>query len=136
MRRKIVHALTKNAAPETVYGRAAAADDVMGVRVSTEEIVWPKLLKREYLPLTEIVWAYLSIRETEMQTGEFDGGCLTDVRLVMFDAQGRYVHIKFDRPAYGEAVLNLLRRSAPGIAIGHTPDNCARFPFQLPVWGK
>ena len=136
MRRKIIHAITKAAAEEAVYGRAAAADDVMGVRISSSEIVWPRFLKREYLPFADVVWAYLSIIETEMQTGEFDGGSLIDVRLVLFDAQGRYAAIKFDRQSYGEAALELVRKAAPHIAIGVTPENRGKFPFQLPAWQK
>lgn len=136
MRRRIIHAITGVAAEEAVYGRAAAADDVMGVRVSAREIVWPRFLKREFLPLDEIVWAYLSIQETEMQTGEFDGGSLVDVRLVMFDCEGRFAAIRFDRPAYGEAALNLIQKNAPQIAVGATPENRGRFGFSLPTWQK
>ena len=136
MRRKIIHAITKAAAEEAVYDRVAAADDVMGVRISSSEIVWPRFLKREYLPFADVVWAYLSIIETEMQTGEFDGGSLIDVRLVLFDAQGRYAAIKFDRQSYGEAALELVRKAAPHIAIGVTPENRRKFPFQLPAWQK
>jgi len=136
MRRKIIHAITKAPAEEAVYARTAAADDVLGVRISTHEIVWPRFLKREYMPFADIVWAYLSIQETEMQTGEFDGGSLTDVRLVLFDSQGRYAAIKFDRPAYGEAALALIGKNAPQIAIGATPENRAKFAFQMPTWQK
>ena len=136
MRRKIIHAINHTPADEAVYARAAAADDVMGVRISTHEIVWPRFLKREYLPFSDAAWAYLSITETEMQTGEFDGGCLTDVRLVLFDAQGRYAAIKFDRQTYGEAALELIRKAAPHIAIGFTPENREKFPFPLPNWQK
>lgn len=132
MRRKIIHAITNAEAAEAVYERAAKADDVLGVRVSAQEIVWPRFLKRKYLPHADVVWAYLSITETEMQTGEFDGGSLLDVQLVMFDAQGRWAAIKFDRPAYGEAALNLLQKNAPHIAIGATPENRAKFGFPMP----
>lgn len=134
MRRKIIHAITRTAAAEAVYARAATADDIMGVRISAQEIVWPRLLKREYLPLKELVWAYLSLKETEMQTGEFDGGCLIDVRLVLFDAQGRYAAIRFDRPSYGEAALRLLEQAAPHVAIGINDANMAKFPFETPRW--
>ena len=136
MRRKIIHAINGGAAEEAVYGRAATADDVLGVRVSAQEVVWPRFLKRLYLPYEDIVWAYLSIQETEMQTGEFDGGSLVDVRLVLFDAQGRYAAIKFDRPAYGEAALNLISRNAAHIAIGATPEHREKFGFPLPTWQK
>lgn len=136
MRRKIIHAITKSPAEEAVYTRSATADDVMGVKVSAQEIIWPRFLKREYLPLRDVVWAYLSIQETEMQTGEFDGGCLLDVRLVLFDTQGRFAAVKFDRPSYGEAALNLLQANAPHIAIGATPENRQKFPFDMPKWQK
>ena len=136
MRRKIIHALTKAPAEEAVYSRAAAADDVLGVRVSTHEIVWPRFFKREYMPFADVVWAYLSIQEPDMQTGEFDGGTLKDERLVLFDAQGCYAAIKFDRPSYGEAALSLVKKNAPHIAIGATPENRERFAFQLPTWQK
>lgn len=136
MRRKIIHAITKTPADEAVYARAAAADDVLGVRVSSHEIVWPRFLKREYMPFADIVWAYLSIQETEMQTGEFDGGCLVDVRLVLFNAQGQFAALKFDRPAYGEAAIHLIQAAAPHIAIGFTPENRQKFPFETPNWRK
>jgi hypothetical protein len=136
MRRKIVHAITSAAAQEDVYARAAAADDVLGVRITPLEIVWPRFFKRLYLPYAEIVWAYLSIQETEMQTGEFDGGSLVDVRLVLFDAAGRWAAIRFDRPSYGEAALRLMQQSAPDIAYGATPENRAKFAFAMPTWQK
>ena len=136
MRRKIIHAITAAAAQEEVYARASAANDVMGVRVTPQEIVWPRFLKRLYLPYGDIVWAYLSIHETEMQTGEFDGGSLLDVRVVLFDTHGKYAAIKLDRPSYGEAVLNLLADAAPHIAMGATPENRQIFPFDMPSWQK
>lgn len=136
MRRKIIHAITKAPADEAVYARVAAADDLLGVRFSPQEISWPRLFKREYLPYAEVVWAYLSIRETQMQTGEFDGACLTDTRLVLFTANGQYAAVKFDRQSYGEHALELVRKAAPRIAIGCTPENREKFPFALPTWNK
>lgn len=136
MRRKIIHAITKAPAPEAVYARTAAADDLLGVRFSPLEICWSRFLKREYMPYEDVVWTYLSIVETQMQTGEFDGACLADVRLVLFTADGRYASVKFDRQSYGEYALQLVQKAAPHIAIGCTPENREKFPFPLPTWTK
>ena len=134
MRRKIIHSMTKAPAPEAACARIATADDLLGVRFSPQEISWPRLFKREYLPYAEVVWAYLSIRETQMHTGEFDGACLTETRLILFNAQGQHAAIKFDRPSYGEHALKLIQQAAPHIAIGSTPENQKKFGFARPNW--
>ncbi len=136
MRRKILHAITRIPAPEAVYARARTADDLLGVRFTPEEIVFPVRLHREYLPYADVVWAYLSVRETEMRTGEFDGGCIVENRLVLYATDGRSASIRFDRTAHGQHALDRVAEAAPHIAIGFTDANRAKFPFPAPAWQR
>ena len=136
MRRKILHATARTPAPEAVYRRARTADDLLGVRFTAEEIVFPVRLHREYLPYAEIVWAYLYVRETSVNTGEFDGSCVVDCRLVMYTEDGTCAAIRFDRTAYGQHALERIAAAAPRMAVGFTPENRARFPFPPPDWQR
>ena len=136
MRRKILHAITRTPAPEAVYARAQSADDLLGVRFTPEEIVFPVRLHREYLPYADVVWAYLYVKESEMSTGEFDGGCIVENRLVLYAADGRSASVKFDRTSYGQHALDLVARAAPHLAIGFTAENRAKYPFPAPAWQR
>lgn len=136
MRRRILHAIHRTEAPEAVYERVRASDDLLGVRFTPEEIIFPVRLHREYMPYADVVWAYLYVKETEMATGEFDGGCIVENRLVLYAADGSNVSVRFDRTSYGQHALELVSRAAPHIAIGFTPENRKRFPFAAPKWQR
>lgn len=136
MRRKILHATARTPAPDVVYRRAKTADDLLGVRFTEEEIVFPVRLHREYLPYAEIVWAYLYVRETSVNTGEFDGSCVVDNRLVMYTAGGACAAIRFDRTSYGQHALDRVSAAAPHMAVGFTPENRDRFAFPTPEWQR
>ncbi|MDO4357505.1 MAG: hypothetical protein Q4E13_13470 [Clostridia bacterium] len=126
MRRKIIHAVDRSPAPEAVYARAAAADDMLGTRFSPEEIVFPVGLHREYLPYAAVRWAYLRVEESRVTLGCCNG-VIEDNRLMLVTADGCAVAVPFDRASYAEHALELVRRAAPHIAIGFTEDNRRKY---------
>ncbi len=126
MRRRIIHAVHRSEAPEAVYARAATADDLLGVRFSPDEIVFPVGLHREYLPYADVRWAYLRVEESHVTLG-CCSGAIEDHRLMLITADGHAVAIPFDRAGYAEHALERVRQAAPRAAIGFTEDNRRKF---------
>lgn len=126
MRRKLIHATLRTPAPEAVYDRAATADDLLGTRFTSEEIVFPVGLHREYLPYAEIRWAYLRVEDSRVTLGCCNG-VIQENRLMLVTDGGQTVSVPFDRSGYAEHALERIAKAAPQAAIGFSEANRAKF---------
>lgn len=132
MIRKIQHAATKQPAPQSVYDRFSAADDVLGTRVSSGEIVFPVKLHLEYVPFGEVQWMYIRTEAHRVTLG-CCAGDIEEHRLMLVGRNGLVAAVPFDRLSYAEAAIGLIRKAAPHIAIGFTAENRARFGVAEPA---
>ena len=126
MIRKIEHALDHTPAPEAVYDRFRAADDILGTRFSTQEIIYPERLHFNYVPYSELQWAYIRTEAHRVTLG-CCAGDLEEHWVVLVSRDGSVTSVPFDRMSHAEAAIGLIRKAAPHIAIGYTEENKARF---------
>lgn len=126
MIRKIQHALDHTPAPEAVYDRFRAADDILGTRFSTQEIIYPERLHFNYVPYSELQWAYIRTEAHRVTLG-CCAGDIEEHHVMLMDRFGSIVQVPFDRLSHAEAALQLIGKAAPHITIGYTDENRARF---------
>ena len=94
--------------------------------ISDGKIIFKQLLKKQELPLVDIVWAY---RQQQDAGAVFGGKKMNLVmnRVVVQNQNGEKAAFPFEKVEDAKQLLNKIAETAPHVAIGYTEENKAKF---------
>lgn len=98
----------------------------MAVAVKDGSLVYRKKLRKQELPLTDIVWAY---RQQEDANAMICCGRMNLVinRIIVQDKNGVKTAFPFERVEEAKKLLDEISKAGPHICIGYTAANREKF---------
>ena len=104
----------------------AQADTFYRIAVGKQCIYYTGVLKITYVPLAEIVWAYMRQEDcsTRMCCGKVN---IASFFLMVTTREGRQKKTNLERAEDVKAILELLRQRVPGIEIGYSKERAEKY---------
>lgn len=124
---RLIHAATRRPATAEEKQRYRSTNYEVGqMRLTAQEVCFPRRLHHEFVRYDEIVWAYIRV-ECDTATIGLGYTSVSVSYIVLRIADGREFVIGMPTDEKADQALEMIALYAVNARIGHTPENCAHF---------